>query len=103
MDRIKRFSNEILKQHKEKFGTNFIENKKTLDQISIIRSKGLKNELAGFITKIIKRELREDDDTNETVESNNTVESTDSNPEVKIETSTTLDGSVSDSIKQNDS
>ena len=59
MDRIKRLSMEILEEHKDKFGTDFGENKKILDGISIVRSKGLKNELAGFITKFIKRELRE--------------------------------------------
>lgn len=50
---------EILEEHKEKFGTDFAENKKILEGISIIRSKELKNELAGFITKLIKREIRE--------------------------------------------
>ena len=50
---------EILQQHKDQFGVDFDENKKTLDEISIIRSKELKNELAGFITKFIKHELRE--------------------------------------------
>ena len=59
MDRIKRLSMEILDGNKEKFGTDFVENKKILDEISIVRSKGLKNELAGFITKFIKREIRE--------------------------------------------
>jgi len=38
--------------------TDFADNKKTLNEISIVRSKGLRNEIAGFITKIIKRELR---------------------------------------------
>ncbi len=50
---------EILEDYKEKFGTDFLENKKILDTISIVRSKELKNELAGFITKCIKREIRE--------------------------------------------
>ena len=59
MDRIKRISLEILEVDREKFGTDFRENKKILDTISIIRSKGLKNELAGYITKFIKREIRE--------------------------------------------
>lgn len=59
MDRIKRISLEILEIDKEKFGIDFKENKKILDTISIIRSKGLKNELAGYITKFIKREIRE--------------------------------------------
>ncbi len=50
---------EILETNKEKFGTDFRENKKILDEISIIRSKGLKNELAGYITRFIKREIRQ--------------------------------------------
>lgn len=58
MDRIKRLSYEILDRHKSKFGENFADNKKILDQISIIRSKGLKNEIAGYITKFIKKEIQ---------------------------------------------
>jgi len=56
VDRIKKISLEVLKDHKDKFGIDFSENKKSLDEISIIRSKGLKNEVAGYITKFIKRE-----------------------------------------------
>ena len=50
---------EILDRNKDKFGTDFLVNKKILDEISIVRSKGLKNELAGFITRVIKREIRD--------------------------------------------
>ena len=60
MDRIKRLSYEVLDAHKSKFGEDFADNKKILDQISIIRSKGLKNEVAGYITKFIKKEIREE-------------------------------------------
>lgn len=60
MDRIKRLSYEVLEEHKSKFGENFADNKKILDQISIIRSKGLKNEVAGYITKFIKKEIRDE-------------------------------------------
>ena len=42
MDRIKRLSYEVLDEHKPKFGVDFADNKKVLDQIAIIRSKGLK-------------------------------------------------------------
>ncbi|MBI3254010.1 MAG: hypothetical protein HYZ56_04860, partial [Nitrosopumilales archaeon] len=53
-------------------GTDFAENKKALEQVSIIRSKGLKNELAGYLTKCIKRELEdiesEKEELNQTVE-----------------------------------
>ncbi|MBI5859187.1 MAG: hypothetical protein HZB73_00265 [Nitrosarchaeum sp.] len=60
MDRIKRLSYEVLEEHKPKFGQDFADNKKILDQIAIIRSKGLKNEIAGYITKFIKKEIREE-------------------------------------------
>ena len=60
MDRIKRLSYEVLVDHKQKFGEDFADNKKALDQIAIIRSKGLKNEIAGYITKFIKKEIREE-------------------------------------------
>jgi small subunit ribosomal protein S17e len=60
MDRIKRLSYEVLDVHKSKFGEDFADNKKALDQIAIIRSKGLKNEIAGYITKFIKKETREE-------------------------------------------
>ena len=36
-----------------------MDNKKALDKVSIIRSKGLKNEIAGFITKFLKKEKRD--------------------------------------------
>ena len=60
MDRIKRLSYEVLDGHKSKFGEDFADNKKILDQVAIIRSKGLKNEVAGYITKFIKKEIREE-------------------------------------------
>ena len=60
MDRIKRLSYEVLGDHKSKFGEDFADNKKALDQVSIVRSKGLKNEIAGYITKFIKKEIREE-------------------------------------------
>ncbi|MBI2127668.1 MAG: 30S ribosomal protein S17e [Nitrosarchaeum sp.] len=48
MDRIKRLSYEVLDGHKLKFGEDFADNKKALDLIAIVRSKGLKNEIAGY-------------------------------------------------------
>ena len=60
MDRIKRLSFEVLTDHKSKFGEDFVENKKALNQVSIIRSKGLKNKVAGYITRFIKKQIREE-------------------------------------------
>ncbi len=59
MNRIKRLSFEALEDNKSKFGEDFAENKKVLNQISIIRSKSLKNEITGYITRLIKKENRE--------------------------------------------
>jgi len=56
VDRIKRLSTEILSKYKDSFGVDFSENKKMLNEITIVRSKGLKNEIAGYITKILLRE-----------------------------------------------
>ena len=61
MDRIKRLSYEVLENHKSKFGENFTDNKKSLDEVAIVRSKGLKNEIAGYITNFIKKENRENE------------------------------------------
>lgn len=61
VDRIKRLSYEVLEKHKSKFNESFADNKKLLDQFAIIRSKGLKNEIAGYITKFIKNEKREEE------------------------------------------
>ncbi|MEK6966293.1 MAG: hypothetical protein AABW62_02560, partial [Thermoproteota archaeon] len=66
------------------FGTDFAENKKALEQVSIIRSKGLKNELAGYITKCIKRELEdiesEKQELNQTVDEKQSFEAIESEP-----------------------
>ena len=60
MDRIKRLSYEVLEKYKAQFGEDFADNKKTLDQLSVIRSKGLKNKIAGYITKFIKKEIHDE-------------------------------------------
>ena len=52
---------EVLKEQRNMFGVDFDKNKEALNQISIIRSKMLKNELAGYITKFIKNELRNEE------------------------------------------
>ena len=56
MDRIKRLSMIVLKDNKAKFGIDFNENKNTLDSLSTISSKSLRNRLAGYITRLLKNE-----------------------------------------------
>ena len=51
------------------FGVDFDKNKEALNKVSTIRSKMLKNELAGYITKFIKNELRNVEEKIKSVES----------------------------------
>ena len=58
----------VLEDNRDKFGINFDENKEALNNISTITSKMLKNELAGYITKFIKNERRNETEKTESVE-----------------------------------
>lgn len=52
-----RLSIQVLERHKDRFTDDFAQNKKILDQLAIVRSKGLKNEIAGYITKHVKKQM----------------------------------------------
>jgi small subunit ribosomal protein S17e len=56
MDRVKRLSMELLENYPDRFTTNFEENKKTILSLAIIRSKILRNKMAGYITSKLTRE-----------------------------------------------
>jgi small subunit ribosomal protein S17e len=45
--------------YKGKFDTDFAHNKQVLNEVAIVRSKGLKNEIAGYISSYLRRELEE--------------------------------------------
>ena len=49
----------LFRSNKAKFGTDFNENKNTLDSLSTITSKSLRNRVAGYITRLLKNELIE--------------------------------------------
>ena len=74
MDRIKRLSTEILNEYQDKFGTDFSSNKQVLNEVSIIRSKGLKNKIAGYITKILQRKQKFEDQKQELIENEKKIE-----------------------------
>jgi len=57
VDRIKRLSIDILENNESIFGVDFDENKKLLNEITIVRSKSLKNQIAGYITNLIKKQM----------------------------------------------
>jgi len=91
LDRIKRISYEVLDLYKSKFNEDFADNKKTLDQVSIVRSKGLKNEIAGYITKFIKKEVREEKEKQARIASSKSEQQMEEQSEIMVNESVTTD------------
>ena len=60
MNRIKRISTELLQKYPEKFGLEFDSNKKTLNDLAVVRSKVLRNELAGYITAHLRKQAAQE-------------------------------------------
>jgi small subunit ribosomal protein S17e len=57
VDRVKKMANELLERHPDKFTSDFNENKETIKNFAIVRSKELRNKIAGYITKNVNRNL----------------------------------------------
>ncbi|MGI0028806.1 MAG: 30S ribosomal protein S17e [Nitrososphaera sp.] len=60
MNRIKRISTELLQKHPDKFGVEFDANKKAINDLAVVRSKVLRNELAGYITAHLRKQAAQD-------------------------------------------
>ena len=58
----------VLENNRQDFGVDFQENKKSLNNVSTIRSKSLKNQIAGYITRFIKKEIRLESEKEELIE-----------------------------------
>ncbi len=52
---IKRLGKRLLEKYPDRFSTDFDKNKEVLKEIVDIKSKKLRNILAGYITKTVKR------------------------------------------------
>lgn len=59
MDRVRRLSELILERHPDLFTTDFEKNKQLLSQVAIIRTKELRNEIAGYVTAAIRDRMGE--------------------------------------------
>jgi small subunit ribosomal protein S17e len=57
VDRVKKMANELLERYPDKFTSDYNENKETIKSFAIVRSKELRNKIAGYITKTINRNL----------------------------------------------
>ena len=52
---IKRTALELLEKHKNIFAKEFGENKQLVDKFTDVPSKKLRNAIAGYLTRIVKR------------------------------------------------
>ncbi len=50
----KRVSYELYERYKDRFTTDFEQNKKVVDEVAEVPSKKLRNTIAGFITRLAK-------------------------------------------------
>jgi small subunit ribosomal protein S17e len=57
VDRVKKMANELLERYPDKFTSDFDENKETIKNFAVVRSKELRNKIAGFITSNTNRNL----------------------------------------------
>jgi len=50
----------LLQRYPDTFGTDYEENKKKLDELTLITSKQLRNHIAGYITRSLRPEETEE-------------------------------------------
>ena len=55
MDRVRRISTELLNRYPDKFVQNFEQNKKLISELATVRSKVLRNTIAGYITSYLRK------------------------------------------------
>jgi ribosomal protein S17E len=52
LNRIRKLAEELFAKYPTKFSADFAANKKTLDEVAIIRNRALRNQIAGAITAL---------------------------------------------------
>lgn len=55
---VKHIAKELYQKHDDKFTTDFSKNKEVINQLIVIKSKKLKNVIAGYITTLKKQPAR---------------------------------------------
>jgi small subunit ribosomal protein S17e len=59
LNRVKKLSTELLNRYQDKFNVDFEQNKKIIDDIAIVRSKELRNQIAGYIASYVNKQTKE--------------------------------------------
>jgi small subunit ribosomal protein S17e len=78
MDRVRRISTVLLSKYPDKFYLDFERNKKAVNELAKIRSKVLRNAIAGYLTSYIRKnssqqKVQDDSSESEGVEPSKTV------------------------------
>lgn len=55
---IKRTARQLLETYSDRFTENFDENKKAVAELTNIKSKRVRNRVAGYITRLVKRKRK---------------------------------------------
>jgi small subunit ribosomal protein S17e len=59
LNRVKKLSTELLNKYPNKFNIDFQQNKKVIGEIAKVRSKELRNQIAGYIASYINKQAKE--------------------------------------------
>jgi small subunit ribosomal protein S17e len=59
LEKTRRFAETVLRRHPEAFSTDYEKNKKSLEDLALIPSKQLRNQIAGYIAKSLRQEEAE--------------------------------------------
>jgi small subunit ribosomal protein S17e len=55
MHRVRRYALEVISRYGDRFNDDFDHNKRVLEEVSTFSSKELRNEVAGYITSMMKK------------------------------------------------
>ena len=58
MHRVRRIATDFMNKYPDRFGTNFEQNKKTIVELAIVRSKELRNQVAGYIASHLNKQSK---------------------------------------------
>jgi small subunit ribosomal protein S17e len=59
LNRVKKLSTDLFNKYPNKFNVDFQQNKKVIDEIAKVRSKELRNQIAGYIASYINKQAKE--------------------------------------------
>ena len=58
MHRVRRIATDLMNKYPDRFGTNFEQNKKTIVELAIVRSKELRNQVAGYVASHLNKQSK---------------------------------------------